>query len=750
MREGSSTGKGLFGAMVLVCAAAAAHGQVTANWLTPTSDIWSNPVRWSTDPFFPNNGNGGNTYHAVIAATGAAYTVTLDQAITVDELTISSPDATLDLSQGFAFNTTGNWTSSGGATIDGQGTAGLVQVGGTLTIGDGTIRGISTLRGNGPVRYNQTSVAVIDDTGVDHGDGSAVMDGSGDIEMQNGASITNGPTSVFTFASDSEVRYNGTGAVSSFVNNGTMIRDTGAGTTRITDMPFQNNGTLEVRTGTFQTNGVDLTGNTLTGGTWVVKGGNLDLQGGSISTNAATVELAAGAGTFAAFDSVTANAAAGTIRVSGGRTYTLASLQNDGTVDVPGASTLTTTGTLQNNASVSVGPGSTLNAGSLGNISGTTMTGGQFDVQGTIKVPNGTSVQTLASAVTLDGAAASIQTQGGQDVFSALNTINTGGDLTLQNGHSIATTTPTFTVSGAGRLNIGVGTTFSTTGTFSNFSGGTFSDGRIDVDGTLQFTGADIRTIDSTLSLNGAGAQIIDETNQDAFRNLDTITPAGGLTVSDGRNLSLAGGLTQNGNLSIGRAGGGPASTLSMPGPLTQGGGTVDLFNNSTAQSTGGFNQLAGMLKGNGTLDAAATLGGSVGPGNSTGHLMVTGLTTFNAGSQFLVEIGGVLQGQSLNGYDWMEVQAPVQFQGGSAGTLSVTLVNGFIPAPGEEFAVLTYLVRNGEFADYQGLDLGGGLMLIPQYRPDSLVLVTILVPSPGVLGIAGLGLIAATRRRRR
>ena len=53
---------------------------VTANWLNPTSGTWNTPANWSSNPNFPNNGTPSNTvYNAVIAATGAPYTVTLDQ-----------------------------------------------------------------------------------------------------------------------------------------------------------------------------------------------------------------------------------------------------------------------------------------------------------------------------------------------------------------------------------------------------------------------------------------------------------------------------------------------------------------------------------------------------------------------------------------------------------------------------------------------------------------------------------------------
>jgi hypothetical protein len=88
---------------VLLCAATAlvpatrtwAGGHVTASWVEPVSGTWTDSTRWSTNPHFPNNGNGGVDYGVSLNATGAPYTVMLDGNIAVTELHLSSPDATL-------------------------------------------------------------------------------------------------------------------------------------------------------------------------------------------------------------------------------------------------------------------------------------------------------------------------------------------------------------------------------------------------------------------------------------------------------------------------------------------------------------------------------------------------------------------------------------------------------------------------------------------------------------------------------
>lgn len=101
--------------MFLACAAAAAglelhhvaSGATDTSWNAPTSGNWTDPSKWSTSPVYPNNGTPtGTSYDVRIAATGSAYTVSLDAApqpdgiITVDNLSLDSPDATLSLTGG--------------------------------------------------------------------------------------------------------------------------------------------------------------------------------------------------------------------------------------------------------------------------------------------------------------------------------------------------------------------------------------------------------------------------------------------------------------------------------------------------------------------------------------------------------------------------------------------------------------------------------------------------------------------------
>ena len=82
------------------------------------------------------------------------------------------------------------------------------------------------------------------------------------------------------------------------------------------------------------------------------------------------------------------------------------------------------------------------------------------------------------------------------------------------------------------------------------------------------------------------------------------------------------------------------------------------------------------------------------------------------------VSLSGTAPG---TGYGQIHFAGPVALNG----TLSVSTNNGFLPSPGDTFQVLSYPSASGGFSCFSGLDLGSGLMLVPQYARTSLTLVT-------------------------
>src|SRR4051794_11160836 len=70
---------------------------ITASWIAPIDSSWTDPSAWSTNPSYPNNGqpNPADLYNAIIAATGSAYTVSLNSDIDINTLSLNSASATL-------------------------------------------------------------------------------------------------------------------------------------------------------------------------------------------------------------------------------------------------------------------------------------------------------------------------------------------------------------------------------------------------------------------------------------------------------------------------------------------------------------------------------------------------------------------------------------------------------------------------------------------------------------------------------
>jgi hypothetical protein len=90
-----------------------------------------------------------------------------------------------------------------------------------------------------------------------------------------------------------------------------------------------------------------------------------------------------------------------------------------------------------------------------------------------------------------------------------------------------------------------------------------------------------------------------------------------------------------------------------------------------------------------------------VDPGPSAARISISGNYIQNPGGVLDVEIGGVLDGQ----FDQLAVTGSASLHG----MLSVSLINGFTPAIGDRFRILTFGALDGDFAAIDGLVLGIG-----------------------------------------
>jgi hypothetical protein len=137
---------------------------------------------------------------------------------------------------------------------------------------------------------------------------------------------------------------------------------------------------------------------------------------------------------------------------------------------------------------------------------------------------------------------------------------------------------------------------------------------------------------------------------------------------------------------------------LNAIGGYTQTGGGLELRGGSIAGST--LDIQGGSLSGTGTITGTVVNGGSVQPGGSdaAGVLAIVGTYRQTATGRLAIEVAGLLAGVQ---FDRLSVSGRTTLEG----ILAVKGINGFVPASGDSFAVLTYGSRSGAFASVNGGD---------------------------------------------
>jgi len=291
-----------------------------------------------------------------------------------------------------------------------------------------------------------------------------------------------------------------------------LIQTSGSGLT--------NNGTLQVGSGsTMHVSGGPFTnyaGGILTGGTYST-GGTLQIDelgstGGEIVTNAANIILNGAGSTFVdaagmdALANLNANSTAGSgFTVTGGRNFTTAgNFTNKGTLTVGSA----TSKFIVN--------------GNLTNFSGTTLTGGTYNVAGTLQF-NGANIVTNAAAIKLIGNSATIIDQTAKNGLRGFATNSSTGQFTVTGSKSFSDGVAAF--SNAGTLSVGKGSSFDLTGstaTYKQTGGTTTVDGTLTAKGGITFSGGSVFGNGGTLAGNTTNS-----TSTGAFNVGDALMTAG-------------------------------------------------------------------------------------------------------------------------------------------------------------------------------------------------------------------------------
>ena len=586
-----------------------------------------------------------------------------------------------------------NTTITGtGAVVLGSASANyILGAGGVVLTNDSTIEGAGNI-GDGALTITNNGTLDANVTG----ENLVIAPGSGGFTNYNGT--TNTLTGGTYIANGGNLTFAGsaTGITTLSANvieeNGGQIIDTNgninalAGLTSITSTgslttdvnftdpgAFSNAGSLTILKGTTFTVGSlsQISGGTLTAGTYVLDA-NLSLSGAaqSITTNAANLTLAGG--TIENANSTNALAALAT---------------NSGSLTLANAATFTTKSNFSNTGTLTVDKGSTFTVnGTLAQISGSTLASGTFVLGGNLTVGSGVSITTNATSLTLEGGTIESGTSN-----ALANLASNTGSLILANSGNFTTGASKFTNSGA--LTIDSGSTFTVTNALGNLSSGTLSGGTYTIGGTLQMASSNggIVTNAANLTLTGKTAKILDGT-ANALASFDTNT--GSLTLAgDAVLTTAASNFSNSGTVDIATG-----STLTV-------GGTTNSYNQTAGKTTvdgtltGAVNLTGGTIQGAGALKGNVSVGGTgttptlhVGDSGLAGLLKITGTYTQLSTGTLNVAIGGLTSGTQ---YSKLTISGAASL----SGTLTVNMINGFVPAVGKTFTILSAKSITGTFS---------------------------------------------------
>jgi fibronectin-binding autotransporter adhesin len=626
---------------------------------------------------YGGGGEGNGTDLVSVASLSNAGTVLLAGAGSTLDITGTGTLAnsgTIDVAQGILKFNASSATLTGGGTVmlgNAAGTeTGVIQVGssdtGTLTNTNNTITGYGNL-GNGSLAL--VNKGIINANGQVSSGALTVQPGSGGLTNTGTLEATNQGTLVLegkvtnTSGRIEALGQNGgtenatvqlaagttvTGGILTTTTAGTnsgVIEGTGA----VTLSGITNSGLYAVNAGTATT----LDGTIANSGSITLSGSTLSMGNSVTLSGAGTVVLSNSAGNLitgatAGLTLTTANTieGSGTISKLGiVNTGTIAANQSTPLIILPSSAALNNKGTL----SISTGDTMKIGAsagGALLNFSGTTLTGGTYNVSGTLQFgASGTSVVTDAANISLTGAGAKIIDFGGLNVLKDMATITSAGSFTLSSDAAF-TTAGNFTNNG--KLAVNATGKFSVTGALSNFSSSTktLTGGTYTVGGKLNFAGANIVTDAANITMDGTG-EIVNSTNStNGLTNLAVITAAGSFTLGNKANFTTVGNLTANGKLTVNSG-----STLTIAGTLTNFNSSTDTLASGT-YTVGGTMEFTGAnivnnaanltISGNAAKILNGTTNGLSNFSNNTGAFILTGNGSFTTGSAAFTNSGKV------------------------------------------------------------------------------------------------------------
>jgi hypothetical protein len=332
-------------------------------------------------------------------------------------------------------------------------------------------------------------------------------------------------------------------------------------------------------------------------------------------------------------------------------------------------------------------------------ISGGTLSVGATSTVASLTLSGGTL--TGAGAVTVSG---SFSWSGGVQSGSGSTTISSGATFSLDSSSSALTLSGrtvnnagTATWTGSGALQLNGGANWNNSGLFNaqnNASITTSSSVIFSNSGTFRKSvGTGTTTFGSGVTFTNTGQVDL----QTGTLSLGAGSSSGTMSLSSGTTLSFTGGFTLT-----------SASTISGSGSVVFSSGTNTLGGSITASSV--TIQSGATVSGSATITSSVTNSGTIyvgGPG-ATGRLTINGNFTQTSQGILNMEIAGLT---AATQFDQLAISGTATL----AGTLNVQLLNGFIPASGNSFAVLTFGSHSGSFETVTGLQ-ENGINFTPQY----------------------------------
>jgi uncharacterized repeat protein (TIGR01451 family) len=578
------------------------------HWINSSGGNWSTGSNWST-------GTVPTAANDVVIDAAGTYTVSLD---------INPNFNTLTVGGGTSGTQTLSIASSNTVTFNG---ASSVASNGAITFVSGTLTGSAGLTVNGAM--NWTSDSEIDITVTVAAAGSINISGSG-TRFLNGATINNSGTinwsgtnnisvynsgvinnlsgGLFSVTSDQFIYQHCCGAGQAFNNAGTFRKTIATGTTSINNGGFNNSGTVDIQSGTFNPiSGGTSTSvfNTASTGTFLFTNNSYTLGAGATLTGSGTFQVG-GAQLNVSAAGVTVDhltLSGGTLNISSGASV---SPSASGVINWSSDSTLTGAGTLS------------INSGGTLNISGTGtrfIDGGTLNNSGTINWSGTNNISVYNAGVINNLAAGLFSVTNDQFIYQHC----CGAGQAFNNAGTFRKTTATGTTS----INNGAfnnsGTVNIQSGTFNPIAGGTSTSVfNTTSTGTFLFTNNSY-TLGAGATLTGSGTFQVS--------GAQLIVSAAGITVD---HLTLSGGIL---NISSGASVSPSASgiinwssdsTLTGAGTLSiNSGGTLNISGTGTRFIDGGTLNNSGTINWSGT-DNISVFNSGVINNLSTGLFSVT------------------------------------------------------------------------------------------------------------------------------